>query len=175
MRKSRSTRTAAAVSATAVTAAPASTSALASDSASAAAQAAATTANQAEIQTLQLEDLEPQAVVELKKFFDTPEDNGRRADRALGVLSKISTKESKKLRLIDMKLRGAKAAGIKGRQLLPILTELDPAFANAHSELNLLSDGTAVAGALAGPAEASSVGGVSGAASGAALMTQTRA
>jgi hypothetical protein len=79
----------------------------------------------------QVEQLGPSAVDELKKYFaSSTEDLGKRADVALKVLGRINGDKSNQIKLLALQFQIARAMGLKGEPLRPILAALNPALAS---------------------------------------------
>lgn len=81
----------------------------------------------AEDLTLQaLEDIGPDMVDVLKRFFRSLEDDGEKVDQALRGLGRLNGMRSHSLKQTATKIQAAKMFGIKGEALRPILQELLP-------------------------------------------------
>ena len=80
-------------------------------------------------QTLEaLNEVSTEAVSELKKYFSAADDDkGKKADRALMLIGRINGMESNRLKDLALQLQIAKAVGVRGEALRPLLIELNPA------------------------------------------------
>lgn len=78
-----------------------------------------------------LNELAPDAVAELKRFFHASDDNGKKADYALKLLGRINGNDSNKIKLLSLQFQIARLMGVKGEPLRPLLSELNQSFARA--------------------------------------------
>ena len=85
--------------------------------------------------TKALNDLAPQALAELRNYFQTTDEStGKRADVALKLLGRINGNDSNRLKAMSLQFQVARHAGLKGKSLNPLLAELNPALDNARIE-----------------------------------------
>jgi len=86
--------------------------------------------------TKALNELAPQAMAELKNFFETSnEGSAKKVDVALKLLGRINGNDSNRIKAIALQYQIARSMGLKGDPLRPLLAELSPGFAAAPPEL----------------------------------------
>jgi hypothetical protein len=91
-----------------------------------------------------MNDMAPQALAELKHYFQTTDESaGKRADVALKLLGRINGNDSNRLKLLALQFQVARQMGMKGEPLRPLLAELNPAFSSGQAQAPAISPGTA--------------------------------
>jgi hypothetical protein len=85
--------------------------------------------------TTALNDLAPQAVAEIKNYFQSTVDSEdsayKRADLGLKVLGRVNGNDSNRIKVLALQFQVARMMGVKGDMLRPLLAELNPALATA--------------------------------------------
>jgi hypothetical protein len=81
--------------------------------------------------TQALADLAPQAIDAVRSYFTSTDDTAaKKADMGLKVLRTKNGADSNRIKVLALQFQIARAVGLKGEPLRPLLQELNPAFAN---------------------------------------------
>jgi hypothetical protein len=80
--------------------------------------------------TQMMNDMAPQALEELRKFFQSTDSSAKKADMALKLLGRINGNDSNRLKGLALQFQIARYMGLKGEPLRPLLGDLNPAFAS---------------------------------------------